>query len=101
MAYIVSMKQRAKVDVNQKAIVKVLRSVGATVTPTHQLGKGFPDIVVGYRGTNFLIEIKDSEQPPSKRKLTPDEQKWHDDWRGTVHIVNNEQDALKAIGASK
>lgn len=95
------MKQRAKVDVNQKAIVQVLRAVGATVAPTHQLGKGFPDLVVGYKGTNYLLEVKDGTQPPSRRKLTADEQQWHDTWRGTVHIVNDEAEALQTIGAKR
>jgi len=92
-------RTRAKADTNQSKIVKVLRAVGATVTSTHQLGKGFPDIVVGYKGHNYLLEIKDGDKPPSQRKLTADEQEWHDKWRGTVKIVNNETEALTAIGA--
>jgi len=93
-------RTRAKADTNQSKIVKVLRAVGATVTSTHQLGKGFPDIVVGYKGHNYLLEIKDGDKPPSQRKLTADEQEWHDKWRGTVKIVNNETEALRAIGAT-
>jgi hypothetical protein len=41
------------------------------------------------RGRNYLIEIKDGSKPPSKRKLTSDEQEWHDTWRGTVYVANN------------
>ena len=92
-------RTRAKVDTNQSQIVKVLRAVGASVATTHQVGKGFPDIVVGYKGRNHLLEIKDGDKPPSQRKLTADEQEWHDKWRGTVKIVNNETEALTAIGA--
>ena len=92
-------RTRAKVDTNQSQIVKVLRAVGASVATTHQVGKGFPDIVVGYKGRNHLLEIKDGDKPPSQRKLTADEQEWHDKWRGTVKIVNNETEALRAIGA--
>lgn len=92
-------RTRAKVDTNQSQIVKVLRAVGASVATTHQVGKGFPDIVVGYKGHNYLLEIKDGDKPPSQRKLTADEQEWHDKWRGTVKIVNNETEALTAIGA--
>ena len=92
-------RQRAKVDTNQSQIVKVLRAVGASVATTHQVGKGFPDIVVGYKGRNHLLEIKDGDKPTSQRKLTADEQEWHDKWRGTVKIVNDETEALRAIGA--
>lgn len=87
-------RQRAKVDANQTEIIKALRAVGASVAPTHQVGKGFPDLVVGYKGRNILMEIKDGNKPPSQRKLTPDEVDWHDKWRGRVVIVNNVKEAL-------
>ena len=47
----------AKVDVNQPAIVKTLRAIGATVLHTHQLKNCF-NIFVGYRGRTFLMGIK-------------------------------------------
>ncbi|MHC4753292.1 MAG: hypothetical protein ACYTFW_25940 [Planctomycetota bacterium] len=64
------------------------------------VGNGFPDIVVGYRGRNYLIEIKDGSKPPSKRKLTSDEREWHDTWRGAVYVANNTDEALEIIGAT-
>lgn len=82
-------------DANQSEIVKALRAAGASVTETHQLGSGFPDIVVGYQGTNFLIEIKNGRAA----KLTEPERRWHDDWLGTVDIVRDAEEALMVIGA--
>ena len=65
-----------KVDNNQREIVKKLRKIpGVTVSITSALGDGFPDIVVGYKGVNHLIEIKDGSKPPSRRKLTPAEER--------------------------
>lgn len=49
------MRRRARVDDNQAEIVKVLRQLGATVRPTHTVGDGFPDLVVGWRGKNYLV----------------------------------------------
>lgn len=89
----------ARVDDNQAGIVKALREVGATVTPTHMVGKGFPDLVVGYRGANFLLEVKDGAKAPSARKLTPAEMDWHEAWRGNAHIVDSVKAALIAVGA--
>ena len=40
----------------------------ASVFSTHEIGKGFPDIVVGYRGINYLFEIKDENNEKSKDK---------------------------------
>ena len=91
------MKQRKRIDENQPAIVEGLRRVGATAKLTTDVG-GFVDIVVGYRGKNYLIEIKNPDQPKSKQVLTPDEQEFHDTWRGQVVIITTLDEALKIIG---
>lgn len=93
------MRQNARKDANQDDIVSGLRAVGASVAVTHQLGDGFVDIVVGFRGANYLIEIKDGSKPPSRRRLTPDEQEFHDAWRGRVDVANSLDEALRIIGA--
>jgi hypothetical protein len=88
-----------RVDANQTVVVAALRAVGAEVCHLHAVGRGVPDLLIGFRGQNFLLEVKDAAQPPSKRKLTPDERVWHDRWRGQVWIVCSADDALRAIGA--
>ncbi len=93
------MRLDARTDDNQNEIVQALRDVGASVAITSALGSGFPDIVAGYRGINYLIEIKDGSKPPSRRRLTPDEQEFHDLWRGAVIVVKDVDEALKAVGA--
>ena len=93
------MRRAAKVDANQPAIVEALRQVGATVEPIHTLGRGVPDLLVGFRGANYVLEAKDGSQPPSRRCLTPDEEKWHAKWRGQKAVVNSVDEALEAIGA--
>jgi len=91
----------ARTDRNQTEIVNALRKLGCSVAVTSAMGKGFPDLVVGWRGRNFLLEIKDGEAIPSKRKLTPDEQKFHDFWLGDIKVVESVEDAYKAVGAVK
>lgn len=50
---------RAKrTDSNQKQIVDDLRDLGLSVFPTHEVGRGFPDLVVGTGGDTYLVEIK-------------------------------------------
>ena len=92
------MRRAAKVDRNQAEITAALRDVGASVQPIHTLGSGVPDLLVGWQGVNFLLEIKDGNLSPSKRVLTQDEATWHAKWRGTVTTVNNVDEALRAIG---
>ncbi len=91
------MHRVARIDSNQTTITQALRQMGASVLHTHQLGQGAPDIVCGFRGVNLLIEIKDGSKPPSKRRLTPDEQEWHDRWRGQVAIVESVEDAVALL----
>lgn len=93
------MTYASKVDANQAAIVAELRQVGASVLHLHTLGKGAPDLLVGFRGVNFLVEIKDGDKPPSAQKLTPDEQRFHDNWRGQRVVVRTADEALRTIGA--
>ena len=61
------MRRAAKIDANQPEIVAALEAVGASVVSTAGLGNGFPDIVVGFRGINYLIEIKDGSKPPKSK----------------------------------
>lgn len=92
------MRRAARVDDNQREVMAALRQVGASVEPTHAVGAGFPDIVVGFRGANYLLEIKDGNKRPSERRLTPHQQKWHATWQGNVCVVTNSNEALEAIG---
>jgi Holliday junction resolvase len=69
--------------------VKAFRDIGATVLHLHTIGKGCPDILVGLNGINYLIEIKDGSKPPSKRKLTPDEETFAKNWLGQVCIIKS------------
>lgn len=93
------MRRAAKVDDNQAAIVKALRDAGAIVEPLHAVGKGCPDLLVGYQRFNWLIEVKDGSKPPSARGLTDRQILWHSVWRGQVAIAESELDALRIIGA--
>ncbi len=87
-----------KIDVNQPALVRQLRGIpGVSVAITSQLGCGFPDLVVGVAGKNLLLEVKDPDNPPSKRALTEDEQNWHEAWRGQVSVVETLDDVLEMM----
>jgi hypothetical protein len=93
-----TVRRAAKVDANQSEIVAAFRKAGATVTPLHAVGQGCPDLLVGFRGVNYLVEVKDGAKPPSARKLTPDQVSWHDTWRGQVAVVKSAAEALALLG---
>lgn len=91
------MRKAAKVDANHKAIMQVMRSIGASVQSLAATGKGCPDLLVGYKGINYLMEVKDGDKVLSAQKLTIDQQHWHSAWRGRVHVVKSEDEALKIL----
>lgn len=88
------MKRHGKIDANQPEIVKTLRQAGASVAITSDLGDGFLDLVVGFRGANFLIEVK-----YGKNGLTPEQRDFFSSWRGQCEIARTSEEALRIIGA--
>jgi Holliday junction resolvase len=90
-------RRAAKIDANQTEIVKALRQVGASVQSLASTGKGCPDLLVGFRGVNWLLEIKDGQKVKSARKLTPDQVEWHESWRGRVYIVESVDQAISLL----
>lgn len=85
----------AKRDANEPAIILGLRKVGATV---YQLsGKGIPDLLVGFRGVTYLLEVKER-----KGKLTNAQDDFMSVWEGQrVYIARTVEAALAAIGAAR
>jgi hypothetical protein len=94
------MRRAAKVDANQQEIVKAIRACGASVQPLHTVGRGCPDLLVGYHGKNLVWELKDGNLPPSKQALTTDELDWHREWTGSVVIVRSIEEALACLARS-
>ena len=71
------MRRAAKVDGNHASLREMARQCGIFWVDTFQLGKGAPDAFACNNGQWWAIEIKDPAQPPSKQRLTDDEQEWH------------------------
>ena len=83
----------AKVDLNQRIIVSAFRAMGCCVLHLHTVGQGCPDLLVGRKGTVWLVEVKGP-----KGKLTPDQEVFHASW--PVHVVRSVDDVLALVGAA-
>jgi VRR-NUC domain. len=75
-------------DNNHDEIRDALERVGATVVPD-----GPVDLVVGFRGATYLIEVK-----TAKGKLRPTQENFVRRWKGHVAVVRTIDEALKVIG---
>ena len=83
------LRYNAKRDENEPEIVEALEAVGASVLRLDDV-----DLLVGFRGINYLLEVK-----TPKGKLNKKQQKFFRSWVGQVNIVRTVDDALYRIGA--
>lgn len=90
------MRYAAKTDSNHGAIRDGLREIFGeeSVKDCSKFGDGFPDLLVGVRGFNFLFEVK-----TAKGKLNEDQAIFHSEWRrhGQIDVVRTLDEALAII----
>lgn len=96
------MRRAARADANQPEIVEALRKVGAKVAHLH-VAPGLLDLLVGFRGRLYWVEVKDGRKKPSDRELTPAEKTVFKEWRefvevGAIAKVESVDDAMRVIG---
>lgn len=93
------MRRAAKRDTNEAAIVTSLERFGATVERLS--GADIPDLLVGYRGVNVLLEVKrpaGAKGGTSHRDLLPGQERWRAGWKGgPVAVVRNSIEAIEAV----
>lgn len=89
------MRRAGRVDHGSQAIRVGLRLAGADV---EVIGRPV-DWLVGYRGKNYLLEVK--AEGARKRKDQPGQETFVREWRGQVVVVKTLQQALVAIGAAE
>lgn len=68
--------------------------MGATVQLLSDVGSGVPDLLVGYNGINYLIEVKNEKTSYGKSGLNNLQESWHDKWKGQVMTVSTIDEAL-------
>ena len=93
--------RRHRVDTTQREIVAALRAIGAIAHPITSAGgtvEGLPDLLVGYRGQTYLLEVKSPRGVVSASQV-----EWAQRWRGGPLLLNvrTVDDALEAIGATR
>ena len=87
-------------DATQNGIRDALVSAGATVQDLSRIGGGVPDLLVGYKGANYLIECKSPTGVKLQTGLRPTQEDWHGKWTGQVNVANSPEQALAIIGAT-
>ena len=79
-----------RVDENQKTLIHTFIALGASVLNLSTVGRGCPDLLIGYRGKHsILVEIKRDE----KAKYTEPQEKFMQSWRGGAVVRIDSVDA--------
>jgi hypothetical protein len=85
---------KKRVDENQKQLVHTFIALGASVLNLSTVGRGCPDLLVGYKGKSVLVEIKRD----SKSIYTEPQVKFMQEWRGgAVSRVDSVDAAIRLI----
>jgi hypothetical protein len=90
----------SKRDANEPAILDGLRALGIWYRQMDRCA-GF-DLLIAFRGVLHIIEVKAPAQPPSKRRLTANEERTRADLLAhgvPYHVALTLDDVLRAIGA--
>lgn len=87
------MRHKASLDANHTEIVAALRQIGATVVDLAKVGKGCPDILVGFRGKTYLMEIK-----TKTGHVRATQEQFFRSWSGGhIAVVRSFDDAYKVL----
>lgn len=76
------MRRDRRADDNHAALREGFQRLGGSwldLVPEHG---GEPDALVGWRGEDRLIEVKNPARPDRERRLRPKQAAWHRRWRG-------------------
>jgi hypothetical protein len=91
-----------KKDANHNEIVDAMTKVGAYVIDMSHVGRGFPDLIVGFKKMTILMEIKNPKTSYGKKGLNKNQLQWKEQWTGgTYCVVDSVDAALRMIGVVK
>lgn len=85
-------RRARKRDANEPEIVRALQAIGATVERLDVI-----DLLVGYRGRNYLLEVKDPARLRDHKAHRERQIAWRLAWKGEAVEVTTAGEAIRAI----
>jgi len=85
---------KKRVDENQRTLVHTFIALGASVLNLSTVGRGCPDLLIGYKGKSVLVEVKRD----AKSSFTEPQVKFMQEWRGgAVSRIDSVDAAIRLI----
>ena len=81
-------RRNAKRDENEREVIVALETCGASVEQLS--GRDIPDLLVGFQGRDYTVEVKHPKTPKSKAKRlerSEGQAEWAKRWRGAKSVV--------------
>lgn len=90
---------RGKPDGNQAEIVEALLGIpGLSVLLLSAVGRGCPDLLIGYRGANLLVELKNPDVHYNPKLPTMVKQaEFRANWKGRVIQATTLKEIITAM----
>lgn len=86
-------KHTPKRDANEPEVVSALQAAGCSVQRLD--GKDIPDLLVGFRHRNYLVEVKNAE---GRNRVEEGQKQWALRWQGDPpYIVRNLDDVATML----
>lgn len=86
-------RRASRVDGNQTAIVQRFRECGASVLHLHMVGDDCPDLLIGTKGVNVLVELK-----TDTGTLSLGQREFIKGWRGAdVWVIRSPDEAQMLV----
>jgi hypothetical protein len=82
-----------RVDKTQPEVVAAIEKIGGVVTYLYRVGQGVSDLLVSFRNTWTVFEVKKD----AKQKLTEDQIKWIGAQRAPVYVVTSGVEAVTIL----
>lgn len=81
-----------RTDNIQTETVLKARSLGATVKIMSNVGGGFPDLLIGFKGINWIFELKSK-----KGILSPKQERFIANWNGSVYVSRDPDEVVDIL----
>jgi hypothetical protein len=81
-----------RTDNIQTETVLKARQLGATVKVLSNVGGGFPDLLMGFKGINWIFELKSK-----KGILTPKQVRFLEAWNGSAYVARSADEVIDIL----
>lgn len=90
-----------RVDGNHAELKGYFEKLGCAVHDASRAGGGFPDLVVSLHRQTVLVEVKNPTKPKADQELTPEQTRFHREWKGLIYQARTLDDVIAIVAELK